>query len=97
MSEELAPLRGRLQLLKQECLEIGRIPPRPPGLRAALGAIPVAIMHRLMFWYAPALQRVVGGLIQAVEDALLEPARALELGHRFEHTGLAETLEAALR
>jgi SAM-dependent methyltransferase len=79
LSEELAPLRGRLQLLKQECLEIGRIPPRPPGLRAALGAIPVAIMHRLMFWYAPALQRVVGGLIQAVEDALLEPARALEL------------------
>ncbi len=82
MSEELAQLRGRLQLLKQECLEIGRIPPRPPGLRAALGAIPVALMHRLMFWYAPTLQRVVGGLIQAVEDALVvalvAPARALE-------------------
>jgi SAM-dependent methyltransferase len=85
MSEELAQLRGRLQLLKQECLEIGRIPPRPPGLRAALGAIPVAIMHRLMFWYAPALQRVAGGLVQAVEDALAAlvaltpPVRALEL------------------
>ena len=74
MSEELAQLRGRLQLLKKECLEIGRIPPRPPGLRAAVGAIPVALMHRLMFWYAPALQRVVGGLIQTVEDALVVSA-----------------------
>jgi SAM-dependent methyltransferase len=90
MSDDLAQLRGRLQLLKKACLEIGRIPPRPPGLRAALSAIPVAIMHRLMFWYAPALQQIIGGLIQTVEDALVtmdvtmearlnEPVRALEL------------------
>src|ERR1700722_1554337 len=70
MSEELAQLRGRLQALKNQCREIGQIPPRPPGLRAAVGAIGVAIMHRLMFWYAPALQRVIGGLIQTVDDAL---------------------------
>jgi len=70
MSEELAQLRGRLQLLKDECREIGRIPPRPPGVRAALGAAGVALMHRLMFWYAPALQRVIGGLIQTVDDSL---------------------------
>ena len=70
MSEELAQLRGRLQALKNQCREIGQIPPRPPGLRAAVGAIGVAIMHRLMFWYAPALQQVIGGLIQTVDDAL---------------------------
>ena len=70
MSEELAQLRGRLQALKNQCRTIGQIPPRPPGLRAAIGAVGVAIMHRLMFWYAPALQRVIGGLIQAVDDAL---------------------------
>jgi SAM-dependent methyltransferase len=70
MSEELAQLRGRLQALKNQCREIGQIPPRPPGLRAAIGAIGVSIMHRLMFWYAPALQRVIGGLIQTVDDAL---------------------------
>jgi O-antigen chain-terminating methyltransferase len=70
MSEELAQLRGRLQALKNQCREIGQIPPRPPGLRAAIGAIGVSIMHRLMFWYAPALQQVIGGLIQAVDDAL---------------------------
>jgi len=70
MSEELAQLRGRLQSLKNQCREIGRVPPRPPGLRAALGGIPVAVMQRLMFWYAPALERVIGGLAGAVEDAL---------------------------
>jgi SAM-dependent methyltransferase len=100
MSEEFARLRGRLQLLKKECLEIGRIPPRPPGLRAALGAIPVAIMHRLMFWYAPALQRVIGGLIQAVEEALavddldrMTAGAALEAG--FDAPVLALDLERA--
>jgi len=68
MPEDLAQLRGRLQSLKNECREIGRVPPRPPGLRAALGGIAVSVMQRLMFWYAPALQRTIGGLIQAVED-----------------------------
>jgi len=70
MSEELAQLRGRIQLLKKECQEIGQIPPRPPGLRAALGAVGVSIMHRLMFWYAPALQRTIGGLAAAMEDTI---------------------------
>jgi O-antigen chain-terminating methyltransferase len=70
MSEELAQLRGRLQALKNQCRTIGQIPPRPPGLRAAIGAAGVSIMHRLMFWYAPALQQVIGGLIQTVDDAL---------------------------
>jgi len=81
LSEELSQLRARLQRLKEECREIGRIPPRPPGLRAALGAVGVAVMHRLMFWYAPALQRVIGGLIQTMDDALvsLQNNTALEL------------------
>jgi SAM-dependent methyltransferase len=79
MSEELAQLRERLQLLKNECREIGRIPPRPPGLRAAVGALGVALMHRLMFWYAPALQRVIGGLIQTVDDALVSTTLARDL------------------
>jgi len=70
MSEELAQLRGRLQSLKKECREIGRIPPRPPGLRAALGGIGVSIMHRLMFWYTPALERTIGGLADVVDEAI---------------------------
>ena len=70
MSEELAHLRDTFQSLKKQCQEIGQIPPRPPGLRAALGGIGVAIMHRLMFWYAPALQRTIGGLAGAMEDTI---------------------------
>lgn len=70
MTKELARLRGRLESLKKECQEIGRVPPRPPGLRAAVGAIGVTIMQRLMFWYAPALQRTIGGLIGAMEETL---------------------------
>lgn len=70
MSEELAQLRGRFQSLKKECQEIGQVPPRPPGLRAALGSVGVAIMHRLMFWYTPALQRIIGGLAGAMDDTI---------------------------
>ena len=70
MSKELARLRGKLELLKKECLEIGRIPPRPPGLRAAVGAAGVAMMQRLMFWYTPALERTIGGVIGVLEDTL---------------------------
>jgi SAM-dependent methyltransferase len=82
MSEELAQLRGRFQLLRKECGEIGQIPPRPPGLRAALGAVGVSIMHRLMFWYTPALERTIGGLAGAMEDAIDTLDRALDrMGH----------------
>ena len=89
MSEELAQLRGRFQLLKKECQEIGRIPPRPPGLRAALGAIPVAVMHRLMFWYAPALRHTIGGLAGAMEDAIAILDRNLERLSRPEAAAVA--------
>lgn len=78
MSEELAHLRDTFQLLKKQCQEIGQIPPRPPGLRAALGGIGVAIMHRLMFWYAPALQRTIGGLAGAMEDTIETLDRTLD-------------------
>ena len=94
MADDLAQLRGRLQALKNECREIGRIPPRPPGLRAAIGAVGVAIMHRLMFWYAPALQRVIGGLIQAVDDALVNPT--LESRLKLERSTTID-LESAVR
>ena len=70
MSEELAQLRRRLQSLKDQCREIGQVPPRPPGWRAALGGVGVALMHRLMFWYAPALRRIIGGLIETVDEAI---------------------------
>jgi len=70
MSKEMARLRGKLESLKKECREIGHIPPRPPGLRAALGAAGVAMMRRLMFWYTPALERTIGGVIGALEDTL---------------------------
>jgi len=70
MSEELAGLRDRLLLLKKECQTIGQVPPRPNTLRAALGGIFVSVMQRLMFWYAPPLERTIGGLIQTVEDAV---------------------------
>lgn len=94
MAEDLAQLRGRLQALKNECREIGSIPPRPPGLRAAVGAVGVAIMHRLMFWYAPALQRVIGGLIQTVDDALV--STALESHLKLERSTTID-LESAVR
>jgi SAM-dependent methyltransferase len=73
MSEELAglrDLRDRLLLLKKECQGIGQVPPRPNTLRAALAGVFVSVMQRLMFWYAPPLQRTIGGLIQTVEDAV---------------------------
>jgi SAM-dependent methyltransferase len=70
MSKELARLRSRLESLKKECGQIGAIPPRPPGLRAAVGAFGVAVMHRLMFWYAPAIQQTIGGLIGAMEEMI---------------------------
>src|SRR5271169_4028570 len=91
MSEELAQLRGRLQSLKNQCREIGQVPPRPPGLRAALGGIPVAVMQRLMFWYAPALERLIGGLAGAVEDALDVVDRRLQ-----QETDRAGSLEIRL-
>jgi len=53
MSEELAGLRDRLLLLRKECQNIGQAPPHPNTLRAALSGIFVAVMQRLMFWYAP--------------------------------------------
>jgi O-antigen chain-terminating methyltransferase len=73
MAEELAglrDLRDRLLLLKKECQAIGQVPPRPNTVRAALSGMFVSFMQRLMFWYAPPLQRTIGGLIQTVEDAL---------------------------
>ncbi len=78
MSEELAQLRGRLQQLKDECREIGRVPPRPPGLRAALSSVGVAIMQRLMFWYAPAVQRVIGESAGGLIEGLMESMESLE-------------------
>jgi SAM-dependent methyltransferase len=79
MPNELARLRSRLESLKKECQQIGSIPPRPPGLRAAVGAFGVALMHRLMFWYAPAIQRTIGGLIGAMEEMLDLVDRGIEL------------------
>ena len=47
---------------------------------------------------AAALKLLYGDMAEIVTDSQnAVPARALELGHRFEHTGLAEALQAALR
>ncbi len=70
MSEELAELRNRLQHLKNECQTIGQAPPHPGTLRASLSAVFVTVMQRLMFWYAPPLQRTIGGLIGTLEEAI---------------------------
>jgi O-antigen chain-terminating methyltransferase len=100
MSEQLSQLRGRLQALKKECREIGQVPPRPPGLRAALGGVAVSVMQRLMFWYAPALQRTLGGLIQTVEDGLTEESEriaALESRLQQERLYATSVLESRLQ
>jgi SAM-dependent methyltransferase len=100
MSEQLSELRGRLQLLKKECREIGQAPPRPPGLRPALSGIAVSIMQRLMFWYAPALERTIGGLIQTMDDALAEESEriaALESRLQQERIYATTVLESRLQ
>ena len=70
MPDAVAHLRLRLQSVRKACQEIGQAPPRPAGLRAALGGIAVAVMRRLMFWYAPAVRDAIGGLAGVVDDAL---------------------------
>ena len=63
-------LRQRLQAVRKACAAIGQAPGRPPGIRAAIGALPVALMGRLMFWYAPHVQFAIGALTDVVDDAL---------------------------
>jgi SAM-dependent methyltransferase len=70
MPDAVADLRHRLQLVKKACQQIGQTPPRPPGLRSAISGIAVAVMQRLMFWYAPAVQNAIGDLASIVDDAL---------------------------
>jgi septal ring factor EnvC (AmiA/AmiB activator) len=105
--DELAELRRRLSLLKEECQAIGQVPPRPATLRASLSGIFVTIMQRLMFWYAPPVQRAVGGLIQLVEEELVsletrmhqETQRAIALETRLHqvHTIVDEQIQALRR
>lgn len=78
MPEALAPLRHRLLLVRKACQEIGQMPPRPAGLRAALSGTAVAVMQRLMFWYAPAVQRTIGALADVVDDALGDLDRMIQ-------------------
>ena len=68
--EELAGVRATLEALKHECRTIGQAPPRPGTLRATVGGIFVSVMQRLMFWYAPPVQRSIAGLIGAVEESV---------------------------
>jgi SAM-dependent methyltransferase len=89
--EELARLRGKLFLLEQECRKIGQLPPSPPTLRGRLGAVLVPIVRRMLFWYTPALQNVLGGLTQ-IQKEVIEHAAAL--GERLEQQGVV--LGAAL-
>lgn len=79
--EALGHLRHRLQSVRQACQEIGRMPPRPAGLRAAVSATAVAVMQRLMFWYAPAVQRAIGALTDVVDDALGDVDRIVQQDH----------------
>jgi SAM-dependent methyltransferase len=78
MPEGLANLRERLQLARKECREIGRVPPRPAGLRSAVSGFAVAVMQRLMFWYAPAVQRTIGALTDVMDDALRDLERTIQ-------------------
>ena len=89
MSSEL---RQRLQLARKQCQEIGALPPRPPGLRSLVGSIPVAIMQRLMFWYAPAVQHTIGTVVDVLDDAL----RDLDLSIRQDSARIG-ALEGHLR
>ena len=78
MPEAVAELRQRLQLARKECQQIGQSPPRPAGLRSLLGAIPVTVLRRLMFWYAPAVQRTIGAVTDVVDDALRDLDRMIQ-------------------
>ena len=67
---ELSNLRSRLLLLREDCRKIGQAPPRPPTLRAGIGAFLVSIVRRMLFWYTPPLQYVLDGFTQVMEGTL---------------------------
>jgi len=67
---DLSNLRSRLLLLREDCRKIGQQPPRPPTLRAGIGAFLVSIVRRAMFWYTPPLQYVLDGFTQVMEGTL---------------------------
>lgn len=92
MPEAVADLRHRLQLARKQCQEIGRMPPRPAGLRSAVSAIAVAVMQRLMFWYAPAVQRTIGTITDVADDALRDLDRMIQ-----QDAGRISALEGHLR
>ncbi len=88
---ELAQIRERVRLLREESRKIGQVPPRPPTLRASMSGALVSLLHRLTFWYTPPLQQTIGGLVNSLEDTvrclenmLADQARALhqEQAHR---------------
>jgi len=67
---DLSNLRSRLLLLREDCRKIGQPPPRPPTLRAGMGAFLVSIVRRMLFWYTPPLQYVLDGFTQVMEGTL---------------------------
>ena len=89
---DLSNLRSRLLLLREDCRKIGQPPPRPPTLRAGVGAFLVSIVRRLLFWYTPPLQYVLDGFTQVMEGTLQSieqtaasfEARMIEADSRFE-------------
>ncbi len=67
---DLSNLRSRLLLLREDCRKIGQPPPRPPTLRAGIGAFLVSVVRRMLFWYTPPLQYVLDGFTQVLEGTL---------------------------
>jgi 2-polyprenyl-3-methyl-5-hydroxy-6-metoxy-1,4-benzoquinol methylase len=53
---DLDRLRAGVHMLREESRKIGQPPPRPPTLRASIGAVFVSFARRLMFWYTPPVQ-----------------------------------------
>lgn len=65
--EARAALALDLADLKRLMGDIGQMPPRPPTLRGRLGATPVRIVRRVLFWVWPPLHAAFTVLYRLLE------------------------------
>ena len=70
-SLDLSRLRASVQMLREDSRKIGQLPPRPPTLRASIGALLVSFARRLIFWYTPPVQLTFDTLAR-LEDAQID-------------------------
>jgi len=71
---DLSGLTASSTELREAIRRFGRMPPRPPTLRAKAGALAVRVMRRALFWQTEQIQ----ALEAAAADAIEEDNRAIE-------------------